>query len=111
MSSGNRQFGRGSEDRKPPPLMDPTRERDRHRILDLFRPYRLRLTAVLVLIVFSAGISMLNPFLLCDVLDEGIAKHNTTLLTWLTIAMIVITTTQTVVARRLATRSQRPPEA
>ncbi len=82
--------GGGSGDRKPPPLMDPSRERDRHRILALFRPYRARLTAVLVLIVFSAGISMLNPFLLRDVLDEGIAQHNTTLLTWLTIAMIVI---------------------
>ncbi len=111
MSSGGRgEFGRGfsashgaaapgsmrslrggsPSDRKQPPLMDPSRERDRHRILALFRPYRARLTAVLVLIVFSAGISMLTPFLLRDVLDEGIAKHNTTLLTWLTIAMIAI---------------------
>ncbi len=58
--------------------------------MSLFRPYRVRLTSVLLLIVFSAGLSMLNPFLLRDVLDEGIGQHNTTLLTWLTIAMIAI---------------------
>ncbi len=77
-------------DKKPPPLMDPTRERDRGRILRLFRPYRVRLTVVLSMIVFSAGLSMLQPFLLRDVLDEGIFEHKTTLLTVLVLAMIVI---------------------
>ena len=77
-------------DKKPPPLMDPTRERDRARILRLFRPYRVRLTVVLSMIVFSAGLSMLQPFLLRDVLDEGIFEHKTTLLTVLVLAMIVI---------------------
>src|SRR5450755_2844446 len=76
--------------RKPPPLMDPSRERDRHRILRLFTPYRWRLTAVLVLIVFSSGLAMLQPFLLRDVLDLGIFKHDSTLLTWLVLAMIAI---------------------
>ena len=76
--------------RKPPPLMDPSRERDRHRILRLFTPYRWRLTAVLVLIVFSSGLAMLQPFLLRDVLDLGIFKHDETLLTWLVLAMIAI---------------------
>jgi ATP-binding cassette subfamily B protein len=77
-------------DKKPPALMDPTRERDRNRIFRLFRPYRGRLAAVLGLIVFSAGLAMLQPFLLRDTLDEGILKHNTTLLTWLVLAMIAI---------------------
>ena len=77
-------------DKKPPPLMDPTRERDRARILRLFKPYRIRLTVVLSMIVFSAGLSMLQPFLLRDVLDEGIFEHKTTLLTILVLAMIVI---------------------
>ncbi len=81
---------RGGSDKKPPPLMDPSRRRDRNRILALFRPYRVRLLIVLVMIVFSAGLAMLQPFLLRDVLDEGIFKHNTTLLTELVIAMIVI---------------------
>jgi ATP-binding cassette, subfamily B, bacterial len=77
-------------DKKPPPLLDESRERDRRRIVRLFRPYRVRLTSVLILIVISAGISMLNPFLLRDVLNEGILKHNTTLLTELVLAMIGI---------------------
>jgi ATP-binding cassette, subfamily B, bacterial len=76
--------------KKPPALMDPSRERDKHRILALFRPYRLRLGAVLALIVFTAGLSMLSPFLLRDVLDEGIFKHETTLLTELVAGMIAI---------------------
>jgi ATP-binding cassette subfamily B protein len=78
-------------DRKPPELMDPTRPRDRHRILALFKPYRVRLTVVLLLIVVSSGVSMLNPFLLRDVLNKGILQHDTTLLTELVLAMIGIT--------------------
>ena len=71
--------------------MDPTRPRDRHRILALFRPYRVRLTIVLLLIVVSSGVSMLNPFLLRDVLNKGILQHDTRLLTELVLAMIGIT--------------------
>jgi ATP-binding cassette, subfamily B, bacterial len=77
-----------TSDKKPPPLMDPTRKRDTHRILALFRPYRARLAAVLFLIVLSAGVSMLNPFLIRDALDEGLLKHNDSLLTMLVLAMI-----------------------
>jgi ATP-binding cassette subfamily B protein len=77
-------------DRKAPPLMDPNRERDRRRILRLFVPYRWRLASVLALIVVSAGLSMISPFLLRAVLDKGIFKHNTTLLSELVAAMIAI---------------------
>jgi ATP-binding cassette subfamily B protein len=76
--------------RKPPPLMDPTRKRDRHRIFALFAPYKLRLAVVLVMIVFSAGLSMLNPFLLRDVLDDGIFKHDSRVLTLGVAGMIAI---------------------
>ena len=76
--------------RKPPPLMDPTRERDTARILALFRPYRLRLTAVLVLIIVSAGIAILQPFLLRQALDVGILQHDETVLTLTVLAMIAI---------------------
>jgi ATP-binding cassette subfamily B protein len=103
MSSGNRGFAasqgagapgtmralRGSG-KKPPPLMDPTRERDRHRILKLFKPYWKRLTTVLVMIVFSALLSMVSPFLLRSVLDKGIFDHRHTLLTELVAGMIAI---------------------
>ena len=74
--------------KKPPDLMDPTRQRDRGRILALFRPYRKRLTIVMVMIVVSAGVSMLNPFLIRDTLNEGLAQHKGTLLTELVLAMI-----------------------
>ena len=81
---------RGGSGKKPPPLMDPSRQRDRHRILALFRPYRFRLTVVLVMIIFSSGLSMVSPFLLKGVLDDGIFKHETTLLTELVAGMIAI---------------------
>jgi ATP-binding cassette, subfamily B, bacterial len=77
-------------DRKPPELMDPDRQRDLPRILALFRPYRVRLAAVLVLIAISAGVSVVNPFLLRDAIDEGILGHNDLLLTMLVLAMIGI---------------------
>ncbi|HUA05453.1 MAG TPA: ABC transporter ATP-binding protein [Solirubrobacteraceae bacterium] len=76
--------------KKPPPLMDPTRERDTGRILALFKPYRLRLAAVLVLIVVSAGIAILQPFLLRRALDVGILQHDETVLTVTVLAMIAI---------------------
>ncbi len=77
-------------DRTPPPLMDPTRQRDGRRILALFGPYRMRLGAVLVLIVISAGASMLNPFLLRDALDTGIFKHDNSVLTASVLGMLGI---------------------
>jgi ATP-binding cassette subfamily B protein len=77
-------------DKKPPALMDPSRERDRGRILRLFKPYRPRLSLVLGLIVFSSGLAFLQPFLLRDTLDKGIFEHRTTLLTVLVLAMIAI---------------------
>ncbi len=103
MSSGNHGFaasyGAGGSgamrslrgpDKKPPPLMDPSRERDTGRILALFRPYRLRLSAVLALIVVSSGIAILQPFLLRQALDVGILQHDETVLTVTVLAMIAI---------------------
>jgi ATP-binding cassette, subfamily B, bacterial len=77
-------------DTEPPALMDPTRQRDGHRILGLFRPYRTRLTAVLVLIVISAGVSMLSPFLLRQALDVGIFGHDNRVLTLSVLGMLGI---------------------
>ncbi len=106
MSSGNHGFaasqgaggsgamrslrGAGGSGKKPPPLMDPTRERDTARILALFKPYRIRLAAVLVLIVVSSGIAILQPFLLREALDVGILQHDETVLTVTVLAMIGI---------------------
>jgi ATP-binding cassette subfamily B protein len=77
-------------DKKPPALMDPSRPRDRGRILALFGPYRWRLGLVLGLIVLSSLLGLLNPFLLRTTLDKGILKHEHTLLTELVLAMIAI---------------------
>ncbi len=81
-----RQFRKPKQE--PPALMDPTRQRDRGRILRLFAPYRVRLAIVLAMIIASAGISMLNPFLVKAALDKGIFKHEGTLLTELVLGMV-----------------------
>ncbi len=75
-------------DGKPPGLMDPSRRREGRRILALFRPYRVRLGVVLAMIIVSAAVSMLNPFLLRAALDDGIFKHEDVLLTELVLGMI-----------------------
>src|SRR6202161_4831737 len=103
MGTGNRGFaashgaggsggmrGLSRPDKKQPSLMDPSRQRDRHRILALFRPYRFRLIAVLVLIIISAGVSMLSPFLLRGALDTGLLKHDATVLTLTVLGIIAV---------------------
>ena len=60
------------------------------RIAALFRPYKGRLGTVLLLIAISAGLSMVTPFLLRDVLDHAIPDGDTTLLSWLVGGMIFI---------------------
>jgi ATP-binding cassette subfamily B protein len=54
----------------------------------LFKPYHKRLGVVLALIVFSSGISMLNPFLVKWALDDGLLGHNDTILTETVLGMI-----------------------
>jgi ATP-binding cassette subfamily B protein len=76
--------------KEQPALMDPTRERDGRRILRLFRPYRARLTIVIAMIIASAAISMLNPFLIRSALDDGLLRRNDTALTLAVVGMIVV---------------------
>ncbi len=63
---------------------------DRRRMLGLFRPYRGRLSAVLGLILISAALGMVSPFLLKGVLDTAIPNQDTTLLAELVVGMIAI---------------------
>jgi ATP-binding cassette subfamily B protein len=58
------------------------------RVTALFRPYRGRLSAVLVLIVISAGLGIVSPFLLRDVLDVAIPENDDGLLILLVAGMI-----------------------
>ncbi len=89
MGAGGGRIAVGRREPPPPPL-DPNRRRDRRRVVGLFGAYRVRLAAVLGLIVFSSGLSMVSPFLLRAVLDEAIPHGNTTLLSELVGGMIAI---------------------
>ena len=75
--------------RSPRAVLSPKRL-DRRRLLRLFRPYRLRLGAVLFLILISAALGMVSPFLLRAVLDQAIPERDTVLLAGLVAGMIVI---------------------
>ena len=55
-----------------------------------FRPYRIRLSAVLGLIAISAGLDIVTPFLLKAVLDTAIPERDNALLTALVGGMILI---------------------
>ena len=72
----------------PQAVAAPPRGGRLRRITRLFRPHRARLTTVLVLIVFSAGLGMVSPFLLKAILDQAIPERDTTLLAWLVGGMI-----------------------
>jgi ATP-binding cassette, subfamily B, bacterial len=83
--------GRRGDDEVPDRIPDrATRRANLHRVVGLFRPYRVRLTLVLALIALSAGIGMISPFLLRDVLDTAIPERNTALLSALVGGMIAI---------------------
>jgi ATP-binding cassette subfamily B protein len=56
----------------------------------LFRPYRRRLGAVSALIVFSASLGAVSPFLLREVLDVAIPEEDVDLLTVLVAGMVAI---------------------
>ena len=77
---------------EPPPerTADPVvRRANLRRIGPLFTPYKLRLGAVLLLIVVSAGLGVVPAFLLKHVL-EAIARNDTTALSWNAGGMIAI---------------------
>jgi ATP-binding cassette subfamily B protein len=60
------------------------------RVVRLFRPYRLRLSAVLALILVAAGLGIVSPFLLREVLDTALPQRDNTLLSALVGGMIAI---------------------
>jgi ATP-binding cassette subfamily B protein len=86
-----RRFGSISAEDIPERPADPAVRRENfRRIVRLFRPYRRRLGAVCTLIVFSAGIGVVSPFLLREVLDVAIPDENVGLLTVLVAGMVAI---------------------
>src|SRR5262249_43723304 len=76
---------------KPERPADPAvRRANLRRVGALFRPYRARLSLVLVAIAASAGLGMVQPFLLRAVFDTALPQHESRLLTWLVLGMIAI---------------------
>jgi ATP-binding cassette subfamily B protein len=80
------------ETNDPPerPADPAVRRANLRRIAALFKPYRARLAAVLALIVLSSGIGVVSPFLLREILDRAIPRHDVGLLSWLAGGMIAI---------------------
>jgi ATP-binding cassette subfamily B protein len=60
------------------------------RVARLFGPYRLRLAWLLGLIVFSAILGVISPFLLRDIIDKAYPEKNTSLLLGLVAGMVAI---------------------
>jgi ATP-binding cassette subfamily B protein len=61
-----------------------------HRIVGLFRSYKLRLSAVLGLILFSSALGAIPAFLLQRIFDDALPNRDLTLLNWLVAGMVVI---------------------
>ncbi|HJR94750.1 MAG TPA: ABC transporter ATP-binding protein, partial [Gaiellaceae bacterium] len=86
-----RRFDAFTSDEPPERPSDPAvRKANFRRIVRLFRPYKARLGVVSALIVFSAAIGVVSPFLLREVLDVAIPEENVGLLTVLVAGMVVI---------------------
>jgi ATP-binding cassette, subfamily B, bacterial len=60
------------------------------RVAGLFRPYRWQLLFVAFLVAASAVVSLVNPFLIREIIDVALPKGRTGLLSVLAIAMIVV---------------------
>jgi ATP-binding cassette, subfamily B, bacterial len=86
-----RRFDSFLTDEPPERPSDPAiRKANFRRIVALFRPYRGRLAVVGGVIIVSAAIGVVSPFLLRDVLDEAIPEENMRLLTALVAGMVAI---------------------
>jgi len=77
-----------------PPALRPEDIPDKHvplrRVAALFRPYRVRLGALLTLIFTGSVLGVASPFLLREAVDKGIVGHDLVLLTWLVAGMIAL---------------------
>jgi ATP-binding cassette subfamily B protein len=78
------------EDPPERPADPAVRRGNLRRVFRLFGPYRLRLSAVLALICFSAALGVVPAFLLKEILNRAIPDRDTGLLAWLAGGMIAI---------------------
>jgi ATP-binding cassette subfamily B protein len=89
-ASGHAGEGRRGSGSKPRPEDIPDRPVSLKRIGRLFIPYRVRLSALLSLIVVGSILSVASPFLLREAVDKGIIGHDLELLSWLVAGMIAL---------------------
>src|SRR3954466_6460116 len=76
---------------KPERPGDPQiRRANLRRVTGLFQPYRYRLAAVLGLILFSALLGIVSPFLVRDIFDHALPENDDRLLTILVLGLIAI---------------------
>jgi ATP-binding cassette, subfamily B, bacterial len=76
---------------KPERPADPEiRRANLRRVTSLFGPYRYRLAAVLGLILFSALLGIVSPFLVRDIFDHALPEDDDRLLTLLVLGLIAI---------------------
>jgi ATP-binding cassette subfamily B protein len=68
------------------------------RVGRLFIPYRVRLSLLLGLIVLGSVLSVASPFLLREVINNGILKRNLTLVSWLVGGMIALAVINSVIS-------------
>ncbi|MFH0246466.1 ABC transporter ATP-binding protein [Streptomyces sp. HK10] len=62
----------------------------KRRILKLFRPYRKNLLCVAFLVVGSSLVSLVNPFLIREIIDVALPQGRTGLLSLLALGMVVV---------------------
>ncbi|MER6979727.1 ABC transporter ATP-binding protein [Streptomyces carpinensis] len=62
----------------------------KRRILKLFRPYRRSLVSVALLVASSSLVSLVNPFLIREIIDVALPQGRTGLLSLLALGMVVV---------------------
>ncbi|MEU4878704.1 ABC transporter ATP-binding protein [Streptomyces sp. NPDC021608] len=62
----------------------------KRRVLKLFRPYRRSLLSVALLVAASSLVSLVNPFLIREIIDVALPQGRTGLLSALALGMIVV---------------------
>lgn len=60
------------------------------RVWRFARPYSWQVVALLLTILFITGLSLLNPLILRDLIDNALPNGNTTRLNWLALALVTI---------------------
>ncbi len=60
------------------------------RVMQYAAPYRWEIAGMLILILLSAGISLLTPLIMRDLIDRAIPGEDITRLIWLTVALLAL---------------------